>query len=235
MDPHRKVISFSLWGSIPNYTIGAVKVARQAQYWYPEYECWFYIHKPSVPTTTVRLLTGLPNTKIIYKDGNVHTCKPMTWRFESIDHPEVEINLSRDVDTRFLERERRAVDEWVTSNTLFHIMRDHPHHNFVILGGMFGTRKLQSLPSWRGLIETKVHQRTHRNYDQDFLRDYIYPIIRNSCVIHSTFHRFGPEIVRPFSTPYCENYYFIGEYRYYDDSRRWSDVTMLKSALERKL
>mgnify|MGYP001420838220 CR=1 FL=1 len=30
----------------------------------------------------------------------------MTWRFESIDHPDVEINLSRDTDTRFLLREK---------------------------------------------------------------------------------------------------------------------------------
>mgnify|MGYP003333668585 CR=1 FL=1 len=30
----------------------------------------------------------------------------MTWRFETIDHPDVEINLSRDTDTRFLLREK---------------------------------------------------------------------------------------------------------------------------------
>ena len=50
------------------------------------------------------------------------------WRFETIDDPDVEINMSRDTDTRILLREKLAVDEWLASGKTFHIMRDHPHH-----------------------------------------------------------------------------------------------------------
>ena len=69
---------------------------------------------------------------------------PMMWRFEPIDDPEVEIIMSRDTDTRFTQREKLAVNEWLSTNKTFHIMRDHPHHNFCILGGMFGTKKYQN-------------------------------------------------------------------------------------------
>ena len=105
----------------------------------------------------------------------------MMWRFESIDDPEVEIMLSRDTDSRFLLREKLAVNEWLNSTNLFHIMRDHPHHNFVILGGMFGSKKIPQLPSWSNVMKNFI-QEGDRNYDQNFLRDYIYPIIKNNSI-----------------------------------------------------
>ena len=44
-------------------------------------------------------------------------------------------------DSRLSMREKNAVDEWLESGKSLHIMRDHPHHNFFILGGMWGFRK----------------------------------------------------------------------------------------------
>jgi hypothetical protein len=137
----KKVISFSLWGNNPTYNIGAIKNAESANTIYPDFECWFYIHKDSVPQETIDALNSLTNTKIIFKTGDLNKIKPMMWRFEAIDNNDVEIMMSRDTDTRFLLREKLAVNEWLKSDTTFHIMRDHPHHNFCILGGMFGTKK----------------------------------------------------------------------------------------------
>ena len=47
----------------------------------------------------------------------------MMWRFEAIDNQDVEIMMSRDTDTRILPREVKAVEEWINSNKIFHIMR----------------------------------------------------------------------------------------------------------------
>ena len=160
-----KVISFSLWGGgcptqccSNDFYIGAIKNARLALDFYPDFECWFYVHKETVPQNIIDELNSISNTKIIYKTGDLNKNKPMTWRFESIDHPGVEINLSRDTDTRFLLREKLAVEEWIKSDKIFHIMRDHPHHVHCILGGMFGIKKNTIIKSWKSLIDSKTSQ-----------------------------------------------------------------------------
>jgi hypothetical protein len=38
------------------------------------------------------------------KSGDLSYIKPMMWRFESIDDPEVEIMMSRDTDTRIFTK-----------------------------------------------------------------------------------------------------------------------------------
>jgi hypothetical protein len=142
----KKIISFCLWGNNPTYNIDAIRNAEDALILYPDFECWFYIDKNTVPHETIEKLILLSNTKIILKDEDITNeySTPMMWRFEPIDDPEVEIIMSRDTDTRFTQREKLAVNEWLSTNKTFHIMRDHPHHNFCILGGMFGTKKYQN-------------------------------------------------------------------------------------------
>ena len=227
-----KVISFSLWGSNPNYNIGAIKNAKMSLNFYPDFECWFYIHKDSVPQKTIDELNKLSHTKIIYKYGNLKKNKPMTWRFESIDNDHVEINLSRDTDTRFLLREKLAVDEWIKSDKLFHIIRDHPDHSFKILGGMFGTKKIKNIPSWKELIEKNIKQNSARDYDQDFLAQIVYPKIKDTSMIHSNFWKFKDEEIKQFPISYCRNYYYIGEYIYHDEKRSQKHFKKIKRFCE---
>jgi protein O-GlcNAc transferase len=228
----KKVISFSLWGSNPTYNIGAIKNAELAKIFYPDFECWFYIHIDTVPKKTIDTLKSFTNTKIIYKAGDLtyEICKPRMWRYESIDDPEVEIMLSRDTDTRIWLREKLAVDEWIKSNKLFHIMRDHPHHNFTILGGMFGTRKIPQISNWTYLIN-KYNKTDNRMYDQDFLKDNIYSLIKNNSLIHASFNKIEPH-AKNFPITYCKDFKFVGEYVYYDDSRSNEHINILKQNLK---
>lgn len=214
----KKIVSFSLWGNNPTYNIGAIKNAELAKYFYPDFECWFYIHKDTVPQETVDVLDSFTNTKIIFKTGDLNNenCKPRMWRYEPIDDLEVELVLSRDTDTRILLREKLAVDEWLQSNKLFHIMRDHPHHNFCILAGMFGTKKIPQIPNWTNIINS-YNKTDNRMYDQDFLRDVIYPVIKNNSIVHASFHKHEPQS-KNFPINYCNNFKFVGEYVYFDDS-----------------
>lgn len=221
-----KVISFCLWGNEPKYNIGAIKNAILASKYYPEFECWFYIHKESVSQNTINELNKLKNVKIIFKSGDLNKCKPMCWRFEPIDDPDVEILLSRDTDTRILHREKLAVDEWLLSGKTFHIMRDHPDHNFTILGGMFGTKKIKHINKWLDYINN-INQIYHRDYDQDFLNNIIYPHIKNDCIIHSSFRIYPNEIAKPFPINYEKDYRFVGEYVYENESRSLEHVKRL--------
>lgn len=223
----KKVITFSLWGDKPEYTIGAIKNAELAKLFYPNFECWFYIHKESVPYNIINTLESHANVKIILKYGDLTKCKPMMWRFEAIDNEDVEIMMSRDTDTRILLREKLAVDEWLRSDKVFHIMRDHPYHENKIMGGMFGTKKIKEIEKWTDLFD-KINQYSNRDYDQDFLRDNIYPIIKENSLIHASFNKIENHAY-DFPISYDKEYKFVGEYIYEDDTRCVQHVEYLRS------
>jgi len=223
----KKVFSFSLWGNNPTYCIGAIKNAELIKNFFPDFECWFYIHLDSVPNNTIEQLNSISNVKLFFKTGDLNIIKPMMWRFEPIDNPEVEIMMSRDTDTRIWEREILAVNEWLNSDKIFHIMRDHPNHGDVILGGMFGTKKIPEIPSWIELMNTFI-QEGNRQYDQTFLRDFIYPIIKNNSLIHASFYRWEVHS-KPFPIEYNKDFNFVGEYVYYDETRSNSHIDILKN------
>ncbi len=67
----KKVLTFCLWGDAPRYMIGAIKNAKLALNFYPEFECWFYIHKETVPYGIVKELKEIDNVKIIFKEGDL--------------------------------------------------------------------------------------------------------------------------------------------------------------------
>lgn len=227
-----KVISFSLWGNNINYLDGALKNADMAKIKYPDFQCWFYIHKGSVPQEYIDKLMAKDNVRIFTKQGDLSKNKPMTWRFEAIDDPTVEIMLSRDVDTRIYDREVQAVNDWIKSGKLFHIMRDHPHHKFSILGGMFGSRKIPNF-KWKPMIN-EIVQKSERNYDQDFLAKIIYPKIKNNCMIHASFNKTEGKECLDFPIPYDDDFHFVGEYVYADESRSPQHINILKGAIKKK-
>jgi len=232
----RKVISFNLWGNNPTYTIGAIKNAEQAKNIYPDFECWFYIHQETVPQEIINKLQKFDNVKIILKNGDLNICKPMMWRFESIDDPEVEIMMSRDTDSRFWLREKLAVEEWLQSGKLFHIMRDHPEHKPKISGGMFGTRKIPEITNWKVLMDNFYQSNSYGyvqknyGYDQNFLEEFIYPKIKDNSIIHASFFKYE-EHAKDFPIPFDEKYNFVGEYVYADESRNKDNIYQLINSL----
>jgi hypothetical protein len=150
------------------------------------------------------------------------------WRFEAIDEECVDIMLCRDTDTRIWERDVTAVNEWINSGKCFHIMRDHPHHGYYILAGMFGTRKILNFV-WKINIDNYIIKNNHF-YDQDFLREYIYQLIINDSIIHASFHKWEI-IAKSFPVSYNSEYNFVGEYVYADESRSQPHIDALKNCL----
>jgi hypothetical protein len=236
---YKKVITFSLWGNNPTYTIGAIRNAEQAKNIYPDFECWFYIHRESVPQEIINELQKFDHVKIIFKNRDLNICKSAMWRFEAIDDPKVEIMLSRDTDSRFLLREKLAVEEWLQSGKLFHIMRDHPFHKSRISAGMFGTRKIPEIKNWKTLIDNydvkKSYNIVHNNVlnygnDQLFLEEFIYPKIKGNSIIHDSFHKYEKH-AKDFPIPFDKKYNFVGEYVYADESRNQDNINQLINSL----
>lgn len=220
-----KVVSFSLWGNESRYTIGSIKNADLAKEFYPDFECWFHIHKQSVPQNIIDELVKRDNVKIFYKEGDINTTKPMMWRFEPIINPEVEVMMSRDTDTRILLREKLAVEEWLQSDKLIHIMRDHPYHNYTIQGGMWGIKQ-NNLCNWEELMKNVI-QTSSRLYDQLFVSNIIYNIYKNSAMIHASHHKYENN-AKDFPIPFCKDKKFVGEYVYEDESRVPEHYNMIK-------
>jgi len=68
------------------------------------------------------------------KYGDAGILYPLIWRFLPVMDPQVELLLSRDLDSVISSRETSAFAEFMAENASFHVMRDHPNHGIHILG-----------------------------------------------------------------------------------------------------
>lgn len=206
-----KVISFSLYGDNPKYTIGAIKNSELKKIFFPDWKMRVY-HNDSVPNYILDQLESnnviLINTKV---DQTV--CNAM-WRFAPASEEKVEYFISRDCDSRLFERDVAAVNEWISSGKDFHIIRDHPGgHAWEISAGMWGAKG-----GFIKNIKEKMDQYiqsspwiTDRAVDQRFLQEIIYPQAVTSLFLNDEYFNYegiGTHIKRDRK---LDNFAFIGE------------------------
>lgn len=196
----KKIISFSLWGDNPKYTIGALYNAELTPQVYPGWISRFYIGT-STPPNVGRKLERL-GSEVIYM-SEPGDWRGMFWRFYPAGEEDVEAMLSRDTDSRLNLREKAAVDQWMASDKEFHIMRDHPAHSAPIMGGMWGARG-NVLRDIKKMID-EYHKGDFWQVDQNFLHEQVYPIVRNRAFVHDEFFE-----KNPFPTA-RQNYEFVGD------------------------
>jgi hypothetical protein len=178
----KKIISFSLWGKLPKYNVGAIRNAELAREIYPGWTCRFYVGEDVSNEVKTSLLNL--NSEVIEMGG----CdwNSLFWRFYAA--ADSDIMISRDTDSRLSAREKAAVDEWLASNKDFHIMRDHPYHRTEILGGMWGCRN-GILKDIKNMISNYETGQYHNKYqvDQNFLREDVYPLVKNQAFVHDPY------------------------------------------------
>jgi len=182
-----KIISYSLWGNNPKYTIGAIRNAELALDIYPDWGCWFYLGH-DVDSNIVSKLSSFTNTKIFIKDHEKCDWTGMFWRFEAGYNSD--ISIFRDTDSRLSLREKYAVDEWLSSDKTIHIMRDHPYHGFAILGGMWGYKN-----NYKYDLKSMLYNFNKTNEygtDYNFFGNILYPQIKNDCLVHDEFFEKKP-------------------------------------------
>jgi hypothetical protein len=196
----KKIISFCLWGNNPKYTMGALRNAELAKTVYPGWIPRFYIGSSTSPVVSKQLLKTDAEVINMPEEGD---WRGMFWRFYPAGESNVEVMLSRDTDSRLSLREKAAVDAWLATDSPFHIMRDHPAHRTEILGGMWGARG-GFLTEMKELIN-QYQKGDFLQVDQNFLREQIYPRVKNVAVVHDEFFE-----RKPFPTPRV-NYEFVGD------------------------
>ncbi len=78
------------------------------------------------------------------------------------------------------------VDDWLATPSKYHICRDHPGHRWQIMAGLWGGRysnlPIQSL--WDDWRKKQKNGKLHL-WDQGFLKDKIYPIIRTDSMVYT--------------------------------------------------
>ena len=199
---NKKVISFSLWGNNPKYTIGAIRNAELAATIYPDWICRFYVEK-DVENSIISSLAKYEHVEIeIVRESKYG--ESYFWRFYAAADPNVEIVIFRDTDSRLNIREKAAVEQWIESDKQVHIMRDHPLHFMPIMAGMWGV-KGQYLNNIRVLVDQYLSSDLHLDQnpsqnssygmDQHFLYT-IYPFFKDRCFVHDEFF-----IGEPFPIP----------------------------------
>ena len=110
----------------------------------------------------------------------------MVHRFFAIDEPDVDIMLVRDADSRVHWKDRWAIQRFLESSYTFHTIRDNPEHRALLMGGLWGMRKIPNL-SIRALYEKYKEggkEKNQRNNDQNFLRTCVYPLARPIMLVH---------------------------------------------------
>jgi hypothetical protein len=167
------------------YIQGAIRNAEQAPSYFPGWTPRFYVSR-SIDSAVKSKLQDL-GSEVVVVDGP-EDASAMFWRLRAFADPGAELVMIRDCDSRFSEREKRAVAEWLSSEKIFHIMRDHPSHNVPILGGLWGGYS-RPLKHMNELISATPIEGKYGE-DQHFLAANVYPIIRENCMVHDSFFLF---------------------------------------------
>jgi acetolactate synthase regulatory subunit len=196
--PHqgsRRLISFSLYGDGAKYCETAVLNCLAAKQHFPDFVCRFHVDD-SVPPAILRRLEE-QGAEIVSMSGRGTGLFPTAWRFLPLDDRTADVVLVRDVDSLLDAREAHCVREWIDSGKPFHIIRDDCCHTELILAGLFAARA-----GVLGRIEDRLaefvrstqDQGAGRYSDQLFLRQCVWPLVKDHAVTHDRIYGYGTDV-----------------------------------------
>jgi hypothetical protein len=191
-----KIVSVSAYGANPRYITGMHRQYELSKQFYKDWEFRAYVDNKSN--------YHMPDANIIeVKDGS----HGVFWRFEPLFENDDNLVIVRDSDGRITYREMMAVNEWVNSSNTFHVYRDHEaHFEFPVIACAFG---------YKGKLSAFLHNIMHQfatktNYytnDQVYLRDFVWPTVKDNCMVHSMHEGWFAETRNQLKNPYsfCGN------------------------------
>lgn len=139
--------------------------------------------------------------------GNMSRLYPLIWRFLPSIDPQVDLFLSRDLDSRLSEREQAAVNQFLDSASMIHVMRDNPNHGTSMMGGMWGTKLNRTVrakfkESFRAIFKDGIAyaNRSLGGWDQIALRRYVWPWAKKMAYAHDSYTCKKFSYTHPFPT-----------------------------------
>ena len=207
----KKIISFSMWGKMRLYCIGAIKNALLAKKIFPGWICRYY-YDNSVPEIIINYLKSLDNTELVYMDkpsgGTKYKDKGqfgMHWRHYPINDDDVEIFLPRDTDSRLSRFEYVKINEFINSNAILHTISDTTEKMCRGCGTSFknylnghDTRVVKC----KKLNIHDILKNVNRNncglyVEEGFLNNILYPKYSHKCLRIPRIHHKNPELFDP--------------------------------------
>lgn len=184
-DARRQVIAFSLFGDQPRYCETAKLNVMVAQQLLPHWTCRFYVDD-TVPVAVRQSLRAMGAQVFDVSDQDRQELSGLMWRFLVMEDEGVDRFLIRDADSLISRREVGAIEAWLRSDRHFHLMRDYFSHTELLLAGMWaGCGGV-----FRQLRQSMVDFMAQGQYlglrvvDQHFLRQCIWPTVRQSLLSH---------------------------------------------------
>ena len=218
----KKVIAFSLWGQIKPmdgysyqtqlmYSNGAIKnlEIQKDKKIYSDWIIRIYLNN-TVPIEIQNKIKDLGGEIVDMTGSKV---PGMFWRFFPMNDNDVDVFIVRDTDSRINKREEAAVNEWLSSDKILHVMRDHPHHYYKILGGMWGYRnslkRIDIIKPMNDFLKQRKYK--FKRMDDMIFLDSIYDKLVGKTMEHDQFFKF--KFSQPFpDDSYKDDYYhYVGE------------------------
>jgi hypothetical protein len=183
----QNVISFSLWGTAPFYSYGAMINLILSRTVYPGWTCRFYVDA-AVPRACVNFLAD--NGADVRRIEDEYPGVGLFQRFLVMNDPAVGRFLVRDCDARLSAPEADLVQRWIDSGYPFHVVRDHVLHNELMIGCLWAGRTDCGIDIVALMRRYFTHGPTAKyGHDQIMLGRMLWPIIRNRCLVHDKYYR----------------------------------------------
>ena len=225
----KKLITYSLYGANPKYVGGAVKNAQLIGKVFPGWTARFYTDTATVPAAIQRALREA-GAEIHPIDMAKYGNQSMFWRFWAAADADVERFISRDVDSRLMERDAAAVRLWEASGRPYHIVRDHPSHSlYPISGGLWGAVR-GALPQIHELIDSFPANSQYLT-DMLFLNSRVWPLAMFESLQHDAFSCDGFWGAQPFPVAHDAAGHHVGQVFDAGGAPKQEDVDILRQAL----
>lgn len=207
-----KIISFCLYGKNEIYNRGAIINSKLAKKHYPDFQVWIYISsKDDINDKAYVKLSEMENVKLIDMNDTDKSFGIMLWRYiPAFNVPDLEIFITRDLDSLIDNKtDLYCTKDWINSDIPFHTIKDHHRHfKYPIMGGIWSVKgtflheykdvfnKLlenckwtnttfkNDIMSYKALRKCSSTAKRGINVDQIFLRQYLYPKIKGSVLVH---------------------------------------------------
>ncbi|XP_042868648.1 uncharacterized protein LOC122250963 [Penaeus japonicus] len=220
----QRVISLTLYGNNPEYWAGLKHVLEASTKLYPGWTVRLHTDPRGHRARLCPLLRRYPHFHVcdvrsLPTLGDVREVNPMLWRVAPLGDPQVAALSVRDVDSALLLRDAEAVDDWLSLNKTWHVMRDFEGHSFRILGGLWGVRArserhVGELAALRDDLFARGRGRLKTwGQDQIILAEVLWPAMQGDQVAHDSFFCQSFPETRPFPTE-RRNGEFVGAIRY---------------------
>jgi len=209
-----KIFSFCVYGKNKIYYYGLLENIRLIKEHFPDFSIYVYVGSDYLED----FFKDISGIKII----PTHTDKDKNtlYRYLPILEDDVELLFVRDADSEVNARDRWCIKEFIKSDFQSHAIRDHYWHKSRFMAGTSGFKKA-ALELCRDAFAEHFKKMAATDdffygKDEVFLEKYVYPLIKNSMMVHTDINGYMGEMYFPIE---CENdgVNFVGNVINYDE------------------